>query len=48
MNLLKFIEFNIFVQISYSLEEQTNQNSETMALIDKYSASLELLKALIF
>ena len=47
MILHEFIEFGVFVQISYSLGERTNQNSEIMALIGKHSASLRVLRALV-
>lgn len=48
INLLKIIKFDIFWQIFYSLRKQTNQNSEIVALINPYSASLQIFQILIF
>lgn len=44
--LYEFTEFGVFMQILYSLEEQTNQYSKIIAPIGQYSASLWILKAL--
>ena len=40
--------FGILLHNAYSLGERTNQNSEIMALIGQYSASLRILPALVF
>lgn len=46
--LARLIKKRYFDKNGYSLRERINQNSEVMALIGQYSASLRIMRALAF